>query len=195
MRKYKEEKMKINLIIVIFFTILIYGCANRSNLESKSATVNQELSQVFTVKSVLQVGDTPHDFVVVTTEGKAVRLSKFIENKKPVIVYFMATWCPWCAKDYAALSKVYKNYENNVSIISISLDFGEDLDTLREYKKKYPELKNIMFAPGQTEILVNYRITKTTTKYAIDKNGKIIYIGAGAFDEEQWKTLLDKLSK
>ncbi len=52
-----------------------------------------------------------------------------------------------------------------------------------------------MFALGQTEILVNYRITKTTTKYAIDGNGKIMYIGAGAFDEEQWKTLLDALVK
>ena len=182
------------LIVLILFAFLINSCTNK-NLESKSTTVNQELNQVFTVKSALQVGDTPHDFTVVTTDAKVVRLSDFTKNEKPVIVYFMATWCPWCAKDYAALSKVYKNYEDKVSVISISLDLGEDLNTLREYKKKYPELKNTIFALGQTEILVNYRITKTTTKYAIDKNGKIIYIGAGAFDEEQWKQLLDELSK
>ena len=187
--------MKIKIFALIIFALSIYGCANTSNLESKSTTVNQELNHVFTVKSALQVGDAPHDFVVVTTEGKAVRLKDFIDQQKPVIVYFFATWCPWCAKDYAALSKVYKKYENNVSLISISLDLGEDLNILREYKKGYPELQNTMFASGQTEILVNYRITKTTTKYAIDKNGKIIYIGAGAFDEEQWKTLLDKLSE
>ena len=185
--------MKINLIIVIFFTIFIYGCAN--NLELKSTTVNQELNHVFTVQSELKIGDAPYDFTVVTTDAKVVRLSDFTKNEKPVIVYFFATWCPWCAKDYAALSKVYKNYEDKVSVISISLDLGEDLNILREYKKRYPELQNTMFAAGQTEILVNYRITKTTTKYAIDKNGKIIYIGAGAFDEEQWKTLLDELSK
>jgi len=187
--------MKISLIVAIFFTFLIYGCTNTTNLESKTKSEAQQLNQVFKVQAPLQIGDTPYDFIVVTTDGKAVRLSDFIENKKPVIVYFFATWCPWCAKDYAALSKVYKDYANNVGIVSISLDLNEDLLTLANYKKKYPELQSTMFASGQTEILVNYRITRTTTKYAIDRNGKIIYIGAGAFDEEQWKQLLGALVK
>ena len=183
--------MKINLIIIIFFIFFIYGCAN--NLKLKTKSVKQELSQTTTIGT--EIGNIPYDFVVVTTEGKAVRLSDFTENKQPVIVYFMATWCPYCAQDYQSLSKVYKNYENNVSIISISLDLGEDLMTLKNYKKKYPELEKVMFAPGQSEILVNYKITKTTTKYAIGRNGKILYAGFGAFDEEQWKILLDALAK
>ena len=182
------------LIVLIIFAFLVNSCTNKE-FESKSTTVNQEINHAFTVKSALKVGDAPHDFTVVTTDAKVVRLSDFTKNEKPVIVYFMATWCPWCEKDYSALSKVYKDYENKVSILSISLDLGEDLNTLREYKKKYPELQKTIFASGQTEILVNYRVTKTTTKYAIDKNGKIGYIEAGAFDEGQWRILLDKLSK
>ena len=182
------------LMFIIILAAFAYGC-NQNNVELNTKEVKQELNQVFQVKSPLQIGDIPYDFTVVITEGKAVRLSDFTENKKPVIVYFMATWCPYCARDYAELSKVYKDYENKVSILSISLDLNEDLNLLSEYKKKYPELQKTMFASGQTEILVNYRITKTTTKYAIDKNGKIMYIGAGAFNEEQWKTLLDALTK
>lgn len=183
-------------IVTIFIAILlfVYGCANTTNPESKTSSETQELNQVFQVKAQLQVGDAPYDFTVVTTEGKAVRLNDFL-GKKPMIVYFMATWCPWCAKDYTALSKVYKDYENKVSVLSISLDLNEDLNLLREYKKKYPELQKTMFASGQTEILANYRVTRTTLKYAIDRNGKLIYIGAGAFSEEQWKVLLDALSK
>ena len=187
--------MKFSLFVLIFFVFLIYGCTSTTNLESKTKSESQELNQVFQVKAPLQIGDEPYDFTVITTEAKAVRLSDFIEQKKPVIVYFMATWCPYCARDYAALSKVYKNYEDKVSIISIGLDLNEDLIILREYKKKYPALEKTIFAPGQNEILVNYRITKTTTKYAIDRDGKIIYIGAGAFSEEQWKQLLDALTK
>jgi len=187
--------MKIfHFLLIMVLAVFAYGCT-QNNVELKTKSEAQELNQVFQVKTPLQIGDAPYDFTVVTTEGKAVRLSDFIENKKPVIVYFFATWCPWCAKDYAALSKVYKEYEDKISIISISLDLNEDLIELKEYKNKYPELKNTMFALGQTEILVNYRITKTTTKYAIDRNGKILYIGAGAFDEEQWKQLLDALTK
>ncbi|MBI2647553.1 TlpA family protein disulfide reductase [Candidatus Woesearchaeota archaeon] len=192
-QNFKYRYLTVTIIIFVIFTFFIYGCAN--NLETKIKSEPQQLNQIFQVKSPLQVGDSPYNFTVVTTEGKAVRISDFIENKKPIIIYFFATWCPWCAKDYAALSKVYKNYEDKVSILSISLDLSEDLNILREYKKKYPALQKTMFAAGQTEILVNYRITKTTTKYAIDRNGKIILIGAGAFDEEQWKQLLDALVK
>ena len=188
---FQKDMNKI-IIILLASVLVIYGCT--TNLESKTKSEPQQLNQVFQVKTPLQIGDTPYDFTFVTTEGKAVRLSDFL-GRKPVIVYFMATWCPYCARDYAALSKVYKDYEDKVSILSISLDLNEDLNILREYKKKYPELKNTMFASGQTEILVNYRITKTTTKYAIDRNGKIMYIGAGAFNEEQWKTLLSALAK
>ena len=185
--------MKINLIVVIFFVFFIYGCANTNNLELKTKTETQELNQVSTIGT--EIGNFPPDFVVVTTESKAVRLRDFQENKRPVIIYFMATWCPWCAKDYAALSKVYKNYENNVSIISISLDPNDDLILLKDYKKKYPELLKATFAQGQPEIMINYKVTKTTTKYAIDRNGKIIWAGFGAFDEEQWKQLLEVLAK
>ncbi len=105
------------MILTIFFTFLIYGCINSSNFEVKTKSESQDLNQIFQVKSPLQVGDSPYDFTVVTTEGKAVRLSDFTKNKKPLIVYFFATWCPWCAKDYAALSKVYNNYENDVAIL------------------------------------------------------------------------------
>jgi len=189
-----KNMKRFHFLLIIITVAFAYSCT-QNNVELKTKEVKQELNQVFQVKSPLKIGDSTYDFTVVTTEGKAVRLSDFIENKKPIIVYFMATWCPYCARDYAALSKVYKNYENDVAILSISLDLSEDLSTLIEYKKKYPELKNTMFAAGQNEILANYRISKTTTKYAIDRNGKIIYIGAGAFNEEQWKILLNELSK
>ena len=179
-------------LIIVILSLFINGCS-KNDFEFKTKTEIQKLDQVSIIGT--NIGNTPPDFVVVTTDGKAVRLNDFIQNKKPVIVYFMATWCPWCAKDYSALSKVYKNYENNVTTLSISLDLDEDLNILREYKKKYPELQNTMFAAGQSEILFNYKVTKTTTKYAIDRNGKIIYAGFGAFDEEQWRILLNELSK
>ena len=183
--------MKFKIFALIIFALFIYGCVN--NLELKTKYVNQELSQVTTIGT--EIGNTPPDFTVVTTDGQVASLSDFTKNHKPVIVYFMATWCPYCAQDYAALSKVYKNYESNVSIFSISLDLNEDLILLGKYKRRYPELQKMILAAGQSDMLINYKVTRTTTKYAIDRNGKILYAGYGAFNEEQWKTLLDKLSK
>ncbi|MBI3026994.1 TlpA family protein disulfide reductase [Candidatus Woesearchaeota archaeon] len=124
-------------MFIIILAAFAYGCTQNS-VELKTKSEPQQLNQIFQVKSPLQIGDESYDFTVVTTEGKSIRLSDFIEDKKPVIVYFFTTWCPWCAKDYAALSKVYKNYENDVTILSIGIDLSEDLITIGEYKKKYP---------------------------------------------------------
>ena len=181
------------MCIFLIFIISCTGQNNADNLELKIKSENQELNQIQVIGT--RIGEIPYDFAVVSTEGKAVRLSDLIKEKKPIIVYFMATWCPYCAEDYAALSKIYRNYENNITFISISLDLSENLLELKEYKNKYPELKNMIFAPGQNQILVDYGITKTTSKYAIGKNGTIIYRSIGAADEQQWIDLFNSMTQ
>ena len=190
--------MKTSQILICVFLILLVSCTSQNNksagnLELKTKSENQELNQVHVIGS--RIGEIPYDFAVVSTEGKAVRLSSLIKERKPVIIYFMATWCPYCAEDYETLSKFYRNYESNITFISISLDLSEDLLELNEYRRKYPELKNMIFAPGQNQILTDYGITKTTSKYAIGKNGTIVYRSVGAADEQQWLELFNSITK
>lgn len=182
---------KILLILAFFAVSVILGCAGK--LEEKTASGTVKLNQVQTIGT--RIGNIPPDFVVVTTEGKAVRLQDYIDNRRPIIVYFMATWCRYCAEDYGYLSKAYPEYESNVSFLSISLDLSEDITKLQKYKKKYPDLQKTMFAPGQEQILIDYGAIRTTAKYAIGMNGTIIYAGLGVFDEGQWRILLDTLSR
>ncbi len=141
----------------------------------------------------LSVGNTAPDFTVTTTDGQQVRIQSFPEQGKPVLVYFMATWCPFCARDYAALSQVYNEYEQDVPVLSISLDLKENAALLSEYKKKYPALDTMLLAPGTIDVLTGYQVRSTTTKYAIGRDGTILYAGSGAIDTSQWRTLLDAL--
>lgn len=181
---------------MVLLLIFIISCTNQSsetsnNLELKSKSENQELNQVQVIGT--RIGEIPPDFTVVSTEGKVIRLNDLMKEKKPIIIYFMATWCPYCAEDYATLSGFYKNYEDNLTFISISLDLSEDLLELKEYKNKYPELRSMIFAPGQNQILIDYGITKTTSKYVIDKNGTIVFRSIGVADEKQWRELFDRV--
>ncbi|MBI4452066.1 TlpA family protein disulfide reductase [Candidatus Woesearchaeota archaeon] len=188
--------MKTKLFLMLILIVLIAGCSENKvtgNLELKTKSEKQDLSQIKVIGT--RIGEIPPGFTVVTTEGKVIRLSDLLAQKNPVIIYFMATWCPYCAEDYSALSKIYNNYENNLTFISISLDLSEDVLELAEYKKKYPQLNGMHFAPGQEQILIDYGITKTTTKYAIGKNGTIAYRTIGAFNEEEWGQMLDALMK
>lgn len=182
---------KVYLAALMIGLFSMFGCS--AGLTAQTAEVKQPLNQVSELGA--KKGNVPPDFAVITTEGKAVVLGNFLRDEKPVIIYFFATWCPYCHRDLTALSKVYKNYEDKVSIIAISLDLNEGKDLIKEYKQKYPELQSVMFAPGTDDILTKYQVIRTTTKFAIGKDGKILYAGFGAFDEEQWKILINALSK
>ena len=185
--------MKLKFIILLILIILAYGCSHVDSINQKKYSEVQPLSRA--AMAGTWIGKVPPDFTVVTTEGKTVRLSDFARQKRPVIVYFMTTWCPYCSQDYKALSKVYPIYEGNVSFISISMDSSEDLISLMEYKKKYPELKNTMFAARQNSILSDYSATQTTKKFAIGKDGTVKYVALGVFDEGQWKKLLSEIAQ
>lgn len=136
-----------------------------------------------------EIGQTPPDFTVTTTDGKVIKLSEFA-SEKPTIVYFMATWCPFCAQDYATLKQVFPEYEGKINFLSISLDTTENQEILRNYKNsKYMPGE---LAPGTQQILVAYGVRSTTTKYLI-KDNEIIFKNAGVMSAGQWRQLLDAL--
>ena len=191
----KISKLGIAAFILLaaaaFFVTMLNMEFEQKSIEVRESTQGQMLSG----RNGLNEGDTPPDFTILTADGKNITLSDFARENKPVLVYFMATWCPYCAADYAALSKVYKEYEDKIVVLSISLDLSEDAGLLSDYKKKYPALEKMIIAPGQAKILNDYKVIATTTKYALDKNGKIIFAGKGELEAEDWKILLEEMLK
>lgn len=135
------------------------------------------------------VGQTPPDFTVTTTDGRAIKLSEFA-SERPTVLYFMATWCPFCASDYRTLEQVFPEYEGKINFLSISLDLTENNEILKQYKNR--KYMPVYLAPGSQQILLDYEVRSTTTKYLI-KDGEIILKNAGAMNADQWKRLLDAL--
>lgn len=142
------------------------------------------------------VGQKAPDVSVTTVDGKSIVLSELTKQKEPVLLYFWATWCPFCKRDLITLNKVYPNYKDKVKIIAIDLDLNEDDSTIKGYIKENGHTNNdVDFARGKESILRDYNILYTTTKYAVNSEGNIIYKGSGEFTQEQWNTLLGSLEK
>jgi len=181
------------IILAIILAFALIGCTQNSD-ETQSTTKSQQTESVQKINLNLNtgtnVGESAPRFEVTTIKGEKFALA---DAKKPVLVYFMATWCPHCANDFKVLSEVIDDYESGVDIIALSLDLNEDNTRLSNYISKYPKLSNMMLAQGSTDILTKYKVRTTTTKYAIDRSGKILYKGSGEFKEDQWRTLLSGL--
>jgi hypothetical protein len=78
------------------------------------------------------------------------------------------------------------------TFLAIDLDPNEKASLIRDYKNR-KGLEEIDFAEADINVLSDYGITHTTTKYAIGKNGLILYKGSGVFNEQQWEVLLNGL--
>lgn len=137
-------------------------------------------------------GFTAPDFTIKTIEGKTVSLQQ-LTSENPTLLYFWATWCPFCKRDLAAASKVYPDYKDRVNFLAIDLDPKESVAAIAAYKKNGGH-DFIDFAPADVKVLQDYGITSTTTKVAVDKNRLIIWRGSGEVDEKTWRIIFDGLA-
>jgi peroxiredoxin len=197
----KSNPMK-EIILATFITsmLILTACANPTPNTDAISKAQQAIANdntvrhenLFEVTEGVDVGNSLPNFKIATVDGTEVSLSDY-KNKKPVLLYFMATWCPYCRQDFTSLSPIFKNYKDDVEILAVSLDLSEDANILKQYRANFPSLTSLKFAPGNGDILANYQVRTTTTKYAIKKDGTLLYKGSGAFKTNQWTTLLEEL--
>ena len=188
--------------LLVVLAIIVLGCSGGvdSNFAQKKAVLENTLDvnhENLIIKDSEPVGlgqgELSPDFSVQLESGSSVSVRDF-KGEKPVLLYFFATWCPHCANDFRELSKVYPDYKDDVKIIAQSLDLKESQDKIDSYKQRYaPGVNGIEFLAGKESVLRNYQIRYTTTKYALGKDGKIMYSGSGELNAEQWRTLLDAM--
>ena len=174
--------MKLVVIAVLLSSILIISACSQNKPVSHDSVQGAGINK----------GQIPPDFKIKTIEGKEMKLSDFKDNK-PILLYFWASWCPYCKEDLGIVKDIYPKYADKVTFLAIDLDTGEDADLIRKYSERM-KLQGIDFAQGSDKILSDYNVVYTTTKYAIGKNGEIIYKGSGVFTKEQWEVLLNGLA-
>jgi cytochrome c biogenesis protein CcmG, thiol:disulfide interchange protein DsbE len=69
-------------------------------------------------------GDKIPTSVVKKLDGTKVNTSSFVNDGKPIIISFWATWCKPCKKELDAIAEEYETWtkETGVKLIAISID-------------------------------------------------------------------------
>ena len=132
------------------------------------------------------------NFEVTTIKGDTVSLQKSLEEKKPMVVYFTASWCPICAKNWPVLSKVYPEYKEKLNFIAIGID---PTDT-REVMTKLAKEKGFTFPLtwGHPQIMIDFGVESQATTVGINREGNIVFQkNKTALSEEEYRKLFDQL--
>ncbi|WP_121626542.1 TlpA family protein disulfide reductase [Poseidonibacter antarcticus] len=132
-------------------------------------------------------------FEATTITGEKVSLNGFLETKKPTLVYFTASWCPTCAKNWPSINSVYKTYKDRVNFVSISIDPTDTNEVLTKLAKThdlvYPSVA------GNPKIMVDFGVTGQATTIMLNSKGEITFKDRGHLTlEEYTKIIEDSLS-
>jgi len=181
---FKKIIIALSLILVVF----VYGCSSGSghapNIQRQAVSGDSE-------KVGINRGDLAPDFTVTTIDGKTLRLSE-MTNDKPTVLYFFATWCPNCARDLGAVKDIYPQYADKINFLAIDIDLKESNAQIESYKQRM-NLQNIDFAAGKRDVLANYNVIYTTTKFFIGKDGTILNKGVGGIDQATWQQIFQSM--
>ncbi len=187
------EKTNIILPLVIIPWFILSACTASSTGHQVAVKSNSAVQEPEQAMAGINKGNLPPDFTIATIDDKQYTLSNFKKENKSILLYFWASWCPYCSRDFDVVKNVYPKYADRVTFLAIDLDTNEKTDLIKNYKER-KGLEGIDFAEADINVLSDYGITHTTTKYAIGKDGLILYKGSGVFNEQQWEVLLSGLA-
>jgi len=159
-----------------------------------------------TLDTVYSQGEKAPNFNLKTLDEIQVTLDSF--SGKPVVLWFMATWCPSCVGQADAIKQIKSEYGDKVNILAIDLwsvqsvggeqqqglgglsaETKEDLKTFLE-KFGSPEWKAAMDTDNAA---IRHGIAEVDSTVVIDYNGNIVLKHLGPSGYQPLEETLTKI--
>ena len=158
-------------------TFVLISCGGESESEQ-----NQEDLQ----------GERAPNFEVTTVDGQTISLQESLDNDMPMVVYFTASWCPTCARNWPALSEVYPEFEGRLTLVAISIDPTDTEDVIRELAEE----RGFTFpsTAGKPNLMTEFNVTGQATTVGVDRDGIIAFKRPGeAISADGYRELFESL--
>lgn len=137
-------------------------------------TVASEKETTKTVK----IDEIVKDWSLKDTENKLHSLKKLSEEKKAVLLIFLATHCPIVDEYVDRINSLYKDYKTkDIQIVGIHSNKHELIEEIEEYKQKQEFEFTILKDPENT-IADYFNARRTPEVFLIDSEKILRYRGA-----------------
>jgi len=128
------------------------------------------------------------DFSLPDINNNIVTLSSY-KDKKPVLLFFWTTWCPYCRSELRALNNKYPALtKEGLEVLPINV--GESRNRVKNFIQNY-YLTYPVILDENMEVAYNYGIPGVPAYILIDKKGKVVFEGS-RFPEGRYKDLISK---
>lgn len=112
------------------------------------------------------------DFTLKDLNNNEISLSNY-RDKQPVLLFFWATWCPYCRRELKVLNSRYALLTKEGWVV-LAIDVGEPAYRVNNFIKNYA-LTFPVLLDKDTAIAELYDILGIPTYVVIDKEGDIVF--------------------
>lgn len=134
----------LNFLLVIILALLFTGCKEKK----------------LGVTAFSGLGDSPY----------VEEVKSSLKNKKPVVVGFLASWCPHCRKYKPVFAEVKEEYSDRVTLVHIDID-----------------------DESGSQIVERFQVKGIPTTAFIRADGSVYKVQVGGIEKEKLKSLLEEL--
>jgi peroxiredoxin len=114
------------------------------------------------------------DFELPNLNGALVRLSKF-RGERPVLIYFWATWCPYCLSVKPEIVKLREKMgPDEMEVLGINVGGSDSLERLKRYQEGHPVSWPILY-DGDGKVSKAYGVQGIPLFVLINKEGNVVY--------------------
>lgn len=97
-----------------------------------------------------------------------------------VIIFFWATWCPYCKAEMPAMQMIYEAYKDQ-GLTVLAVDVGENPSMARGYRDDHALTFPILDDAGR-DVSSSYQVTAFPAHFFVDPSGVISSINIGGLD-------------
>ncbi len=125
----------------------------------------------------IAVGSRAPAVTVPALDGTPVDLARYI-GTKPMLIEFWATWCTSCQAMMPRLAAMRERFGDAVEFIGINVTISETRDGVAAYVREHdPPFRTLYDEEGEGARA--YDPPATSFIVIADRNGRIVYTGAG----------------
>ncbi|MBI4731243.1 MAG: redoxin domain-containing protein [Chloroflexi bacterium] len=121
-------------------------------------------------------GMYPPDFTLMNVAtGAQVSLSDYAG--KPILLFFWATWCPYCNEEIPTLKDIYAAYKDD-GLIVLAVNGGDSFSEVDSYRTSYG-LTFPMLLDHDYDVSITYKANSIPYHVFIGLNGRIMFVVTG----------------
>lgn len=127
--------------------------------------------------------------------GKDVAMSSLIEEGKPVVISFFATWCKPCLRELNAIHEVYDEWqeETGVRLVAVSIDEGANSLKVKPLVQANDWAYEVLLDPN-SDLKRALQVTLIPTIIVLNGKGEITYRHTG-YTEGGERQILEQIRK